>query len=260
MSTWLHYLPVWQMASVIFGATFLMGAAVHIVTGWLSAGRYRRSFLAISPALLSPIGIVFGLLIAFTAAQVWNDTERANIAVATEAGALRSIIVLSAVLPDEAQTQLQMLVREYIEQTITTEWALMAQGSMTLQSSPPSLNKALQFTLSLTVSTPGQQTAQREVASFVERALEARRARILVSRTEISGVKWVCLILLAVCLMFTIASVHCENRLSSAISIGIFSIALATTLLLILAHDRPFAGEIAVRPDPLLQVMPKGSQ
>jgi hypothetical protein len=27
--------------------------------------------------------------------------------------------------------------------------------------------------------------------------------------------------------------------------------------LLILAHDRPFTGELSVRPDPLLQVMPE---
>jgi hypothetical protein len=27
--------------------------------------------------------------------------------------------------------------------------------------------------------------------------------------------------------------------------------------LLILAHDRPFTGELSVKPDPLLQVMPQ---
>jgi hypothetical protein len=28
-------------------------------------------------------------------------------------------------------------------------------------------------------------------------------------------------------------------------------------MLLILAHDRPFTGEISIKPDPLLQVMPE---
>jgi hypothetical protein len=31
-------------------------------------------------------------------------------------------------------------------------------------------------------------------------------------------------------------------------------------MLLILAHDRPFTGEISIRPDPLLQVMPENSE
>ncbi|MEJ0004757.1 MAG: DUF4239 domain-containing protein [Pararobbsia sp.] len=225
------------MALVVYGVTCLVGAISHAVTSWLAAGRHGPSYMAISPGLLSPIGVIFGLLIAFTAAQVWNDTVRANMAVDAEAGALRSVVVMSAVLPQDAQVELRRLVRNYIQYTTDTEWPQMAQGTVTLNISPPALNKALQFTLSQAVNTPGQQTAQREVAASLERALEARRDRILISRSEVSGVKWACLTFLAVCLVFAIAFVHCGNRLTSAVALGLFSAGLATTVLLILAHD-----------------------
>ncbi|WP_436229880.1 DUF4239 domain-containing protein [Caballeronia sp. LjRoot29] len=257
MSTWLHELPLWLMALVTFGAIFLAGAAVHFFTGWLAAGPHGRSIKAISPGLLSPLGIIFGLFIAFTASQVWSDTARANVAVATEASALRSVIVMSAVLPKDAQTELRRMVRDYIQYTATTEWPLMAKGAVTLSVSPPTLNDALKFTLSLPVVTPGQQTAQREVAASLEHALEVRRERILISRSEVNGVKWLCLASLAACLLFAIAFVHCDNRLTSAVALGLFSVALATTFLLILSHDRPFTGDVALTPEPLLQVMPE---
>jgi hypothetical protein len=257
MSTWVHELPLWLMALVTFGAIFLVGAIIHFVTGWLAAGRYGRSFKAISPGLLSPLGIIFGLFIAFTASQVWSDTARANVAVDAEASALRSVVVMSAVLPKEAQTELRRMIRDYIRYTATTEWPLVAKGAVTLNVSPPTLNDALKFTLSLPVVTPGQQTAQREVAASLQHALEVRRERILISRSEVNGVKWLCLAFLAVCLLFAIAFVHCDNRLTSAVAIGLFSVALATTVLLILSHDRPFTGEIALSPEPLLQVMPE---
>ncbi|WP_144138320.1 DUF4239 domain-containing protein [Paraburkholderia sp. BCC1884] len=256
MSTWLHNLPIWLMTLIAFGATFLAGAALHVITAKLAGSKHGRSYGAISPALLSPIGIIFGLFIAFTAAQVWNDTARANAAVNTEAGALRTIVVMSAVLPQESQVELRKLLRDYIQYTATTEWPLMAKGAVTLNISPPSLNKALQSTLSLTVNTPGQQTAQREVVASLRQALEARRERILISRTEVNGVKWACLIFLGICLLFAIALVHCGNRLASAVAIGLFSAVFATTILLILAHDRPFTGEVALTPEPLLQVIP----
>jgi hypothetical protein len=172
MSTWVHELPLWLMAFVIFGAIFLVSAAIHFVTGRLAAGRYGRSFKAISPGLLSPLGIIFGLFIAFTASQVWNDTARATVAVATEASALRSVVVMSAVLPEGAQTELRRMVRDYIQYTATTEWPLVAKGVVTLNVSPPTLNDALKFTLSLPVVTPGQQTAQSEVAASLQHALE----------------------------------------------------------------------------------------
>ena len=38
---------------------------------------------------------------------------------------------------------------------------------------------------------------------------------------------------------------------------SLFGIGVAASLLLILAHDRPFTGELSVTPDPLLQVMPE---
>jgi len=244
------------MALFTFGAVFLVSAAIYLFTGRLAASRHGRSFKAISPGLLSPLGIIFGLFIAFTASQVWNDTTRANVAVANEASALRSVVVMSAVLPAEAQTELRRLLRDYIQYTATTEWPQVAKGSVTLNLSPPALNQALQFTLALAVTTPGQRTAQREVAASLERALEARRDRILISRSQVNGVKWVCLTLLAGCLLFAIAFVHCDNRLTSAVAIGLFSVALATTVLLILSHDRPFTGDVALSPEPLLQVMP----
>ncbi|WP_109477104.1 DUF4239 domain-containing protein [Paraburkholderia sp. C35] len=255
-STWLHSLPLGLMALATFALTFLVGAVIHVVTGWLAASRHGRAYRAISPGLLSPLGVIFGLFIAFTAAQVWNDTERANIAVDTEAGALRSVVVMSAVFPEDAQKQLRALIHDYIEYTTSTEWPMMGQGSATLKISPPALNKALQLALALPAVTPGQQTAQRQVATSLEVALEARRQRILISRSEVNGVKWLCLIFLAACLMFAIALVHCDNRLTSAVATGLFCAALATTMLLILSHDRPFTGEIAVSPEPLMQVMP----
>ena len=51
--------------------------------------------------------------------------------------------------------------------------------------------------------------------------------------------------------------VHSDNRLASIMAMGIFATGVATSIFLILAHDRPFTGEIAIKPDPLLQVMPE---
>jgi hypothetical protein len=96
MSDWLHALPVVWMALVVFGLTYLFAAAIYVAVVSLAARGYARSFKAVSPGMLPPLGIVFGLFVAFTAAQIWNDNERAEAAVNREAGALRTAIVLSS--------------------------------------------------------------------------------------------------------------------------------------------------------------------
>jgi Protein of unknown function (DUF4239) len=255
MSDWLHNLPVAWMALVVFGATYLVAAVIYTLVMVLAVGERARSFKAISAGMLPPLGIIFGLFVAFTAAQVWQDNERANTEVNREASALRAVVVLAASLPNE--TDLRALVRGYIEDTASQEWPMMAQHTATLSTTPRTLAEALQVTLALAPSSHGQQTAQREITTALENALDARRQRIIVSQSQVNLVKWSCLFVQAVCALLAIAMVHSDNRLASTITLGVFATGVAASILLILSHDRPFMGEISVRPDPLLQVMPQ---
>ena len=61
----------------------------------------------------------------------------------------------------------------------------------------------------------------------------------------------------AVCALVAIAMVHSDNRLASMIALGVFATGVAVSVLLILAHDRPFTGQVSIKPYPLLQVMPE---
>jgi hypothetical protein len=38
---------------------------------------------------------------------------------------------------------------------------------------------------------------------------------------------------------------------------GLFATGVGASVVLILAHDRPFIGQLSIGPDPLLQVMPE---
>jgi hypothetical protein len=95
MSDWLHNLPVPWMALVIFGGVYLLAFVIY--AGVLAAATHKRirSFKAISAGMLSPLGVVFGLFVVFTAGQVWSDNDRASTAVSREATALRTVLVLA---------------------------------------------------------------------------------------------------------------------------------------------------------------------
>lgn len=256
MSDWLHNLPVLWMALVIFAVTYLATAGIYLIVAWLAVGERARSFKAVSPAMLPPLGIIFGLFVAFTAAQVWGDMDRANAAVNREASALKSILILAGSFPGEPEARVRALVRSYIEEASAQEWPMMARQTASLQFTPRPLVEVLQLDLSLTPVGQGQQVAQREMAAAVENALDARRQRIIVSGSEVNGVKWACLLVQSVCALLAIALVQSGDRLASAISLGLFASGVAACLLLIAAHDRPFTGHVSVTPRPLLQVMP----
>jgi hypothetical protein len=257
MSDWLHNLPVIWMAVLIFGLTYLIAAAIYAVVMILAVGERGSSFKVVSPGILPPLGIIFGLFVAFVAAQVWTDNERANAAVDREAGALRSIVILASIFPAEPETHLRALIRDFIEAAAAQEWPMMGNRTATLRMIPHPLAEALQLTLALTPNSEGQKTAQREITIALENALEARRQRILISRSEVNLVKWSALFLQAACALIAIAMVHSDNRLAAAVAMGLFATGVAASVLLIFAHDRPFTGAISVGPAPLLQVVPE---
>jgi hypothetical protein len=256
MNDWLHNLPVPWMALVVFGFTYMIAAAIYALIAVLAVGERARSFKLVSSGMLPPLGILFGLFVAFTAAQVWSDNDRADAAVSREASALRSIDILAGTFPGETEAQLRALVRRYIKRVVDEEWPMMARQTATLRPTPV-LSEALKLTLALAPSSPGQQTAQREIATAIENALDARRQRILISRSQVNFVKWACLYLQAVCALVAIAMVHSDNRLASTTMMGIFATGVAASVLLIIAHDRPFTGQISIGPEPLLQIMPQ---
>jgi len=96
MSDWLHNLPVLWMSLLVFGFTYLVTAAIYVAVSVFAVGERARSFKAISPGLLSPLGIIFALFVAFTASQVWTDTEKAKAEIDREASALRTVVILAS--------------------------------------------------------------------------------------------------------------------------------------------------------------------
>ncbi|HXR62151.1 MAG TPA: DUF4239 domain-containing protein [Rudaea sp.] len=258
MSDWLLNLPVPWMAALILAAIYAVTAAIHWSIMALAVGERARAFKAISPGMLPPLSVIFALLVAFLASQVWSEAERASSAVNREASALRATVLLAGAFPGEPETHLRDLVRSYIQEAVSQEWPAMARQGATLTIAPAPLAEALALTLALSPHGDGQTVAQREMTAALQTALEARRQRIILSRSSINWVKWSALLLLGGLTLVTIAMVHSDNRAANGIILAIFSSAIGVAVLLLAAHTRPFTGEISVSPGVLLQVMPEG--
>jgi hypothetical protein len=257
MDEWLHNLPVWWMAFVVFAIAYLATGGIFVIIMALAKGERVRVFKSVSLSVLPPLGIIFGLLVAFSAVQVWNDIDRAKVAVDREASAIRMVVLLATSFPGEPEAQIRTLVRRHIDEAVVAEWPTMAKQSASLKVAPPALAETLRLALSLAPKSEGQVAAQREIVTGLENAMDARRQRIILSRSSVNWVKWTCLFAQAGCTLIAIAMVHCDNRAAAAIAMGIFATGVAVSVLLIVSHDRPFSGEISVKPDVLLQVRPE---
>lgn len=257
MTDWFHYLPVVWMTVVVLCAISLVAGGIYWAVMALATGERARGFKTISPVMLTPLSVVFGLLVGFLAAQVWNEAQQANGAVTREAIGLRTVVLLAPRLPGELPGRLRGLVRRHIQQAVSQEWPAMARQEATLKMIPVADTEALELIFSIFPQGEGQALVQREIAAALQSVFEARRQRIIISRANINWVKWTVVLVLIVLILLTIALVHSDNRLAAAIAMAIFVVGATTCVVLIASHSRPFTGQISVGPDLLLQVMPE---
>src|SRR5262245_41471106 len=248
MSGWLLDLPVSWMALVIFIITYLSAALVFWSATHLAGEGSGR---LVDPGILSPLGVVFGLLVVFTAAQVWGALERANSAVADEASALRDVILLGESLSTNDNSRLRVLIENHIDTSESAEWPAMAKGRAAI-AMPTSLREALRQALTFPTADDNQKTAKSEIINALQKALDARRQRIVISQGTGSVVRWFGLLVTGLCVMIGIALAHLDNRRNCRVALALFATGMAASILIIASHSRPFNN--AIRPELLHEI------
>jgi hypothetical protein len=240
------------MAVVVFGATYLITGGIYLLVTKLAVNERARAFKAVSPGMLPPLGILFALLVGFIAVEVWSNFDKARVAVATEASALRAVVLLAGTFPDEQRTRIYALINRHIEESVNKEWPEMAQRRATLSTLPTALIEELHDTLALKPADDSQRAAQLEMVKALHTALDARRQRIVISESALGTVKWLGILLQGLCTLIAIAMVHSDNRIACAITLTLFATGIALSVLLIAAYSRPFT---SVGPELLKQVI-----
>ena len=251
MGDWLLNLPVPWMALFIFLITYLIAGSIGFVVTTLAVNERAKGFKAVSPGVLPVFGILFALLVGFIAVEVWGNFEKAKSAVTTEASALRAVILLAGAFPDEQRTRIYALVNRHIDESVK-EWPEMVQRRATLATLPTALIEALHETLALKPADDSQRAAQPEMVKELHIALDARRQRIVISKSSLGTVKWVGILLQGLCTLVAFAVVHSDNRLARAITLTLLATGVAMSVLLIAAYSRPFT---SVGPELLKQVI-----
>lgn len=257
MINWVYDLPAGWLILLVFAVTFLVAGVVYLGVTRLAAGPRASAFAAVSPGMLPPLGIVFALVVGFLAANVWNDRDRAQLAVDREASSLRTAVLLVDSFPKAQADRMRLLIRRHIHEAVADEWPAMARRHATLTVIPAALAQAQHLALDLKPRTEGQKVAQSDITASLEDAFDARRQRIIISESRVNWVKWSGIAALAILAFLGIAFVHSGNRATAAIALSIFASAVAVSIILIASQDRPFSGPFGVKPSLLEQVMPQ---
>jgi len=258
MLWWLETQETLVIVLIVFAFCYLLAALILVGLAVLSRSPIAGALHVTTPAMLTPLAVIFGLVIAFLATRVWGNLDHAQAYVVEEASGIREAVLISSVLPSDTRDALRKEIGNYLHFVDQVDWPAMLRGQEGLHQTPSGLPEALTILLSFVPQQPGQQLAQSHVVTAIEQVLQARRKRILLSEAVISLPQWMVIIVLDALVLFTIGTVHAGRYTTAAVNMAIFSTAVASCVVLLMINDRPFnSGGIVIQPTALHEL---GSQ
>ena len=185
MTSWIESQSSPVIAAIVFGLVYLAAAAIFLLAAWVSRLSIGKQVGSLTPALLSPLGTILGILIVFLAARVWANLDRAHEYVIHEISALREAGLIVKSLPPSVEEQVHADLKAHVEFVVSEEWPAMGDRRADLKMRATHLEVAMRTLLAFSPEAENQKLAQSRALAAIENAFENRRYRIAISRMEI---------------------------------------------------------------------------
>lgn len=199
------------------------------------------------------IGVVYAVLLGFSALIVWEQFRKAQEGAEMEANALADLYRDAQVFPAEVRGQLETRLREYARLVVEDEWPAMAAG----ESSPrtwDAYNLIWRTYHEFTPQNDHQRTWYEESVHRMSLLADERRNRLLSIRAGVPAVMWSVLIgagALTIAFSFFFGT---RNSRAQGLMTGALALTIGIVLLSILALEHPFSGITRVDPEAFEQV------
>ncbi|WP_241020113.1 DUF4239 domain-containing protein [Burkholderia sp. Ac-20345] len=240
--------------------SWLMGGFVVIATVAAALGGYAlfRRILpvdllpeqrAMAITMVSVITTINSLLVAFSAISVWdayNGAERTVDAEATAAGELsRDLAAFGDPVADAASGAL----RAYLDGVVRYEWPKMQQQASADAQAAARFDHLFDMTNQIEPRSERQRVLLGEVLARVNEMAKHREQRLLTLDVAMPATLWGVVVLASV-VSFLLLYILPGTRFNIAL-VTSWALTLGLAFFFVLAVDRPFAGEVSVKPEPL---------
>lgn len=204
--------------------------------------------------MIALIGGVYAVLLAFVVFAVWSAFGSADRTVVQEAASLGDLYRLSLGYPEPTRGVLRERIETYGRIVVDEEWPAMARGEES-QTAWDALDALWGEHLALAPRTPTEGALYAESLSHLAALGDAHRLRLLDSREGLPGIFWAVLVIGGVLTVGSSFFFGMENVRAHVVLTAALAGEFALLLVLILALDHPYRGELRVGPEAFEQVL-----
>jgi hypothetical protein len=250
---WIYSNPTWLWGSILVALSMglaCLGLAIFQRVIHLDIRRAHNDLAGFTVAIIS---VTYAVLLAFIAIATWESYTSAQEIVDNEAEYVGSIYRDTQGLPNSMGREIRADLRAYINTVICDEWPTQAAGRMPYQGWEP-LRRLHSAIATMKPADRGEAVIEAELLKTLNDLYRARSNRITAAAGHIPPVIWWIIFLGgAIVTAYTYLFGFHDFRLHLVMTAAVAA-SLALVVVLIIALDWPFRGEISASSDPFVEI------
>src|ERR1700757_2458281 len=240
---------------VIAGPTIIGSLCLFAISGLLLVRRRVLPRLRIhdedshfSGAMVHSVMVFYGLALALIAVHVFETYADVSKIISQEATSLAVLYRDVSAYPEPIRSQLRKEVRDYVDYVIHEAWPLQRRGQV--PSGVERMNRVQDTLIPFEPATEGQKVLHAETLRAYNNMIQARRLRLDAVGIGLPGLMWIVILVGAVISLSASFFFKVEDVRLHGILVTLLATFLGMVIFMTLALDRPFRGDLGVRPEP----------
>jgi hypothetical protein len=245
---WIYNHPTLEVATIIVALSVIVSWIGLLVFDRFVHVSIRSRHNDVAGFIIAIIGVVYAVLLAFIAVAAWANFDSANRVVQQEANLVDNLYRDAIAIPDPTRTEMRDDIKQYLNVVIEKEWPAQREHRTETAGWVP-VEKLQGAVASLDPKTLGQSVVEAEMLKTLNDLYSARRTRLLAAADGIPNTIWWILVLggvitVAFSFFFGMPSMAMHYAMT-----GTLAASLALVMVLIVALDWPFRGQVSISPE-----------
>jgi hypothetical protein len=240
-----------EAAVVVLGTVVLSVIGLLLVRRWVAVEVLERHN-EVAGFVYAVIGVIYAVLLAFTAVIVWEQFNKAEAAVENEANAVADLYHGAQSFKTEVQQEIEAALRDYVSVVVQKEWSAMARGLSSAEAST-AYDRLWHTYRRFEPQSEQEKLWYAQALKGLDDLGDQRTFRLLSSRSKVPAIVWVVLIgggivTIGYSWLFGTSNASAQGLMTAALALTI-----ALVMVSIMALEHPFSGFTYVEPYPLTQ-------
>lgn len=251
---WIYSNPTWLWGSALVVLVTALACGGLAVFHRLVHIDVRRQHNDLAGFTIAVIGVLYAVLLAFIAIATWESFSKASDIVENESDYAGGMYLITGGLPDESGQKIRDALTKYVKVVIHDEWPTQRHGVTPEQGWKP-LRDVANAVVAVRPQTTGEAVIEAQLLKTWNDLYLARSARLTAVQGHVPYVIWSIVFLgAAITIVYTYLFGFHSLGMHMAMT-AILAATLALVIVMIIALDRPFRGEISVSPGPFIDTL-----